>query len=300
MKNILLSLVFAAFAFSGFGQQQKWHELEGYFQSPSNKEMVVRFTARDSMLVAKAFWNNVEIHLLPDTGLSFVSKEAEDGNPIRIRFLRDASGAVNQINVANNDVWTRVTNYTPQTKTEMAHTPDQLRKFIGLYQLKEDTTNYVRIGVDSNTLTIHQQWDGEVVDNFAPESALSFFKKERPNFTLSFSTDQQGQVTQFVAFGRDTWIRTGQLKISPAGFKAFEGKYRSKDDPDNEVRLTATDTGLLVKQLWDSKEVAVRPYTHSYFYNEQRKYALHIVTDSQGKVIGILLLGRELFNKIDE
>jgi hypothetical protein len=300
MKNILFLLAFSASVLSASGQRQQWHELEGYFQSPGNKEMVVQFVARDTMIVAKLLWNGAEIHLLPDTGASFVSKETEDGNPIHIRFLRDGSGAFNQVNVFNNGVWVRLKNYTPVTKTEMAHTPDQLQRFIGLYQSNGDTTNYIRIGVDSNTLTIHQLWDGNIVDNFAPESVLSFYKKEQLNFTLRFSTDQKGQVTQFLAFGRDTWVRRVHQNIPPAQFKPYEGKYRSKDDPDNEVRLRATDTGMIVRQLWDNKEIAVRQYTRSFFLNEKQAYSLHIINDSAGRVTGILLLGSQFFNKIVE
>jgi len=237
MKNILFLLVIGLSAYSAFGQRQKWHDLEGYFQSPDNKEMVARFTARDSILVANLLWNNAEIHLMPDTGLSFISKETEDGKPIHIRFLRDATGKVSQVSVANSGMWTRLLNYTPHIKKEMTHTPDQLQKFIGLYQLQEDTTGYIRLGVDSNTLSIHQLWDGNVVNNFVPESALSFFKVEQPTFVLNFSLDKDGQVTRFVAFGKDTWIRMGAQNIKPARFKLYEGKYQSKDDPDNEIQL---------------------------------------------------------------
>jgi hypothetical protein len=299
MKNIFFLIVIGFSAHFAFGQQQKWHELEGYFQSPGNKEMVARFTARDSILVANLLWNNTEIHLVRDSGLSFTSKEAEEGNPIHIRFLRDATGAVNQVSVANKEVWVRLLNYTPHIKQEMAHTPDQLQKFIGLYQLQEDTTGYIRLGVDSNTLTIHQLWDGNLVDNFVPESPLSFFKVEQPGFTLSFSLDTKGQVTRFIAFGRDNWIRMGAQNITPARFKWYEGKYRSKDDPDNEIQLIASDSGLVVRQLWDKKEFGLEPLTNSYFYNYQRSYPLHIITDNQGKVKGVLLLGNEFFNKIN-
>jgi len=79
----------------------------------------------------------------------------------------------------------------------------------------------------------------------------------------------------------------------------YEGKYQSKDDPDNEIQLIAADTGLVVRQLWDKKEFALEPVTNSYFYNQQRSYPLHIITDEKGHVEGVLLLGSEFFKKVN-
>jgi hypothetical protein len=298
MKKILLFLLWCVSTLFAVGQEKKWHELEGYFQNPRNKEMTVRFTATDSLLLAKALWNNADIHLVPDTGLAFISKEQDDGNPIRIRFLRDASGKVNQVMVAGNDVWTRVIDYKAVVKQEMAHTPDQLQRFVGLYQGKDDTTNFIRLGVDSNTLTIHQMWDGNVVDNFAPESAMNFFKKERPVITLIFSADQKGEITQFIAFGRDVWIKRNNPEIIPVRFKSYEGIYRSKTDPDNELQLIASGSSIIVRQLWDKKEIRVEPLTNSYFYNEQKAFPLHIITDGQGQVKSILIVGLDRFDRV--
>jgi hypothetical protein len=77
MKNSFFLFVLMLAALSTVGQVKKWQELEGVFQSPVNKEMYVRFTPNDSMLVAHLLWNNADVHLLPDTGLAFVSKEME-------------------------------------------------------------------------------------------------------------------------------------------------------------------------------------------------------------------------------
>ncbi|HET6254733.1 MAG TPA: hypothetical protein VFE32_11695 [Puia sp.] len=299
MKNILFLLAMGMSAVSTFGQQQKWHELEGYFQFTANKEQVVRFTARDSVLVVNLLWNNGKLHLLPDTGLSFVSKEPVEGNPIRVSFVRDATGAVNQVKVASSGIWVRVANYTPHVKKQIAHTPDQLQKFIGLYQMKRDTTLYIRLGVDSNTLTIHRMWDGNVIDNLVPESELKYFKVENTTFTLTFSSDPNGQVSQFLINEQEPWIRITAHNIDPAHFKSYEGKYQSATDPDNQIQLIATASGLVLRQLWDKKEIGFDPLTNSFFYNAQQSYPLHIVTDSLGQVKSVLLLGTELFNKID-
>jgi hypothetical protein len=300
MKNIALLTALLLPFLSSPGQQKKWHELEGVFQSSVNKEMYVRFTAHDSLLVANLLWNNGEIHLfLPDTGLAFVSREKVDGEPIHIHFLRDPSGAVNQVNVSNNSVWIRTTNYKPNTITEMAHTPDQLQKYIGLYQAKADTSRYLQLIVDSNTLTIVQDWDENKIDNFVPDSGWTFFKKERPGLTLRFSLDQQGRVTQFLAFGRDVWIKVATTTPSAALLKTYEGKFRSTDDPDNQVELIAAGKDLVVRELWNKKEIRLQPVTNSFFNNADRSFPLTLITGESGKVNFIILLGNQNFVRIE-
>ena len=286
-------------AMTASAQGSKWRAFEGYFQNPGNKEQVVRFTAGDSVLVARLLWNNGEIHLIPDTGTAFVSKEQEDGGPIHIHFIRDASGAVNQVRVMDKEIWTRAVNYKPVVRNEMAHSPQQLQVFTGLYQFTQDTTSYVLLSVENNSLTIHQQWDGGSISGFVPESELNFFNKERPALTLNFSRDGSGQIARFIAFGRDTWVRTGKPTFDPVLFKSYEGRYQSKDDPDNEVQLVATDTGIVVRQLWDRKEIRMGALTNSYFYNEPRRLSLHIVTDGTSKKVKAILLMGEYFNKVE-
>src|ERR1700742_2420292 len=109
-------------------------------------------------------------------------------------------------------------------------------------------------------------WDGSVVDNFVPETPMDFFKLEQPIFTLSFSAGPDGRITQFIALGRQTWTKINPQPISTARFKSYEGKYRSKDDPDNEIQLVAVDSGLLIRQLWDRTEFRLYAVTNSYFY----------------------------------
>jgi hypothetical protein len=299
MKNVALLIALLPPFLSSLGQDKKWHDLEGVFQSPVNKEMYVRFTARDSLLVANLLWNNTEIHLLPDTGLAFVSREKDDGEPIHIHFLRDPSGAVNHVNVSNDGVWIRTTKYKPNIRTEIAHTPGQLQKYIGFYQAKEDTSRYLQLIVDSNTLTIVQNWDGNKIDNFVPDSGWTFFKKERPNMTLQFSRDQQGRVTQFLAFGRDIWIEVATTTPSAAILKTYEGKFRSADDPDNEVQLIAAGKELVVRELWNKKEIRVQPITNTYFNSSDLSFPIQLIMGDNGKVKQFILLGNQNFVRIE-
>jgi hypothetical protein len=300
MKNIILFNALLLSVFCSFGQEKKWHELEGYFQSQKEKEMVVQFVARDSMIVGRTLWNGGEIHLLPDTGLAFVTKEQGEHGPLHIVFHRDPSGAVNQLSVSDpgNPIFVRAPDYKPVTRQEIAHTPEQLQKFVGLYHLKEDSSRYVQLTVDNNSLTIHQHWDGGTRENFVPSAEGEFFEKDFPRFTLDFSEDQQGHFTRFVALGRDTWIKVDKTTLTQAQLKTYEGKFRSEDDPDNMVLLIAGDNGLVVRELWNKKEIALKPLTNTYFNDGKLSFPLQLITEN-GQVKKIVLLGNQSFVRIE-
>src|SRR5579863_3170687 len=145
MKNIILLNALLLSVFSSNGQEKKWHELEGFFRSQANKDFVVQFIAQDSIVFAKLLWNGGSAHLVPDTGLAFVSREQGENGPLHLVFHRDPSGAVNRLDVTDNGLWLRDPNYKPVTQQEMTHTPEQLQKFTGFYQLKEDSGRYVQL-----------------------------------------------------------------------------------------------------------------------------------------------------------
>jgi adenylate kinase family enzyme len=271
---------------------------EGFYQSSQNKDMVVQFTVSDNALNAKLLWNNGEMHLIPESQLGFVTREGGDDGPVHVLFQMDSKGVVNQVNVAGNGVWNRIKDYKPMVKKEMEHTPAQLVPYQGLYQLREDNTRFIQFSVRENNLVLKQVWDGNEIF-FVPESQLTFFSKAQPTFSLDFSKDKDGNITQVVAFKRDVWIKKDKPALTPAILKSYEGKYRSQDDPDNEIRIIATDSNLIVRQLWDKKDRVVQPLTNIYFNNQDRSFPLVLVMD-EGKVVQVVLLTGNVFNRVPE
>jgi hypothetical protein len=272
---------------------------EGYFQSSQNKDNVVQFSAIENGLFARLLWNNGEAHLTPESAMGFVSKEGGDEGPIHLVFHKDSTGGTNQVNVANNGVWNRIKDYKPVVKKEMEHTPAQLMPFRGLYQLQGNNSQFLQFSVKDNTLVLKQLWDGNEI-SFLPESELRFFSRQVPQFSLDFSKDKDGIVAQVLAFKRDVWIKTNKPELMPAILKTYEGKYRSQDDPDNEISITATDSNLVVRQLWDKKDRVLQPLTEIYFNNQDRSFPLVIVKDQQGKVSQVVLLTGNIFKRLAE
>ena len=277
--------------------EQQWKAVEGIFQSQQNNDMNVQFTARDNMLVAKLLWNNNEMRLSPESPLVFSSDQKENQESVRITFIKDSSGAINQVNVANNGLWKRNNNYKPLVKKEMEHTPEQLKQFEGLFQLKNNATRFIQFFVEGNKLVLKQGWDGEK-RYFIPESAMDFFITDFPQFTLNFSKDSAGNINQVVAFKRDVWIKTKKASLSAGQLKSYEGRFRSNDDPDNMVELTVLKDHLVLKQLWDKKEIILEPETDTYFYNEAESYPVVIIKNKEGAVNQITILGTSVFSRI--
>lgn len=265
---------------------------KGVFQFAKDLDRYLRFTVRNDTLVAEFIPDPKVVALLPDTGLSFVVKDGSD----RIVFHKNAAGVVNQVYLGDN-VWNRVANYKPVVKKEMAHMPEQLRLFEGLYQLSDDPNRFIQFTVRGTNLVLKQTWDGNEVF-FVPEAEMDFFAKAIPLFTLHFTKETDGTISQVLAFKRDLWIKTRPPDLSAVQMKAYEGKYQSRDDPDNIIQLTVKDTALIIKQLWDAKEIRVEPRTETYFYNAAQSYPLVIIKDKNGAVKQVVLLGTIIFSKM--
>jgi len=277
--------------------EKDWKAVEGIFESAQNKEMHVEFTAKENVLQARLLWNNSEIHLIPESALVFAGKEIGDEGPIHITFIKDSTGAINQLNVANNGLWNRTNDYKPVAKKEMEHAPEQLKLFEGLYRLQNEKDRFIQFTEKDNKLVLKQQWDGnEIV--FVPETPVDFFSRDAPLFSLKFSKDIFGNITQVLAFKRDLWIKVNKSLPTAAQLKTYEGKYQLIDDPDNFIQIIANDDHLIMKQLWDKKEIVFEPKTETFFYNKEQSLPLLIIKDDDGAVVQVKLLGNDLFNKV--
>lgn len=277
--------------------EQQWKAVEGTFQDPQNNDRAVRFTANENFLVATLLWNNSEIPFIPESEFAFVSKEPVEDGLLHIVFKKDSTGGVNEVKIGDIGVWKRNRNYKSVVKKEMDHTPDQLKPFEGLYQLQNHDDRFIQFTVKGNSLVLKQHWDGNEI-SFVPETSLDFFSKEIPLFSLSFTKDKDGNITQALAFKRDAWIKIKKINLTTAQLKPYEGKFQSKDDPDNYIQISAKNNNLVVKQLWDGKEITVEPQTGTYFYNDTQSFPLQIAKDKDGNITQVWLLGIDEFNKI--
>ena len=270
---------------------------EGVFQNPRNNDMNVQFVVKDDGLTAKLLWNNVELKLTPESDSVFTVHTEEEG-PDHIIFVKDAAGMVTKISLGRNEFWNKVDNYKPVVKVEMKHTAEQLKPYEGLYQLQGNRPRFIQMTVKDNGIVLKQHWDATEI-RLLPETELDFFSREAPLFSCTFTKATDGTVTQALIFKRDKWDKLKKIELTTTQLKTVEGKYQFKDDPDNYIQLTIRNNKLVVKQLWDNKEIILDPQTETYFYNNEQSYPLQVMKDQQGKVIQVLVLGIDLFDKVE-
>ena len=277
--------------------EQEWKAVTGIFQSAQNSDMNVQFSVSNNMLVAKLLWNNNELHLSPETPLVFSSNQEGNQEPVRITFIKDSSGAINAVNVANNGVWKRNNNYKPLERKEIQLPVDQLKQFEGLYKIQGGENKFLQFSVKEGHLLLTQQWDGRE-QVFAAQSEMDFFAKGFPLFTLNFSKDKEGHVSQVIAFKTDVWIKQKEPALSLNQLKLYEGKFRSKDDPDNMVQLTVMNNHLVLIQLWDKKQIVLTPRAEEFFYSQAEFYPVVIVKNKDGIADQITILGTDDFTRV--
>jgi hypothetical protein len=271
---------------------------EGHFQFSQSTDQVMEFKVINDTLVAKLLWNGLMIHCVPESDSVFHNVELVEGRIVPLRFTRNGDGKFVQMFLADQQrPWVRIVNYKPLVRTEIAHTPEQLKAFEGTYQ-GQDKQSFIGITEKNNKLVLRQYWDGSEIE-FLPDSALHFFSPEQQRFTLQFVKKDDGSIVRMIAFGRDRWDKTKAYSLTPADVKSFEGKYRLSEDPDDVVQMTASGLDLVIKQLWDGKETVVSPKTNVFFYNQQVGYMVTFDKDNGGVVMGAFLLGgRDYFEKI--
>ena len=272
--------------------------VEGVYQSAGNKDMYVQFTARENGINAKLLWNGNQLRLLPSSDSSFVNtEEGEDGRPLVITFRKGKEGSVTQVMVGGNGLWNKVNDYKPVVKTEMAHTPEQLKPFEGIYQNHNRTDMFLQLTEKNNKLVLKQHWDNTEVD-LVPESELFFYSKDRPQFSVKFAKGPDSSIAQMVAFGRDQWDKAKKVQPATAELHVYEGKYRFKDDPDDLIQVSVKGDNLVIKQLWDGKETIVAPLVDLYFYNSEQSYPVKFRKDNNGAITQALVLGGDVFEKL--
>jgi hypothetical protein len=265
--------------------------VEGYFQSAANKDLYIHATALDSKLLVKYLWSNSEDSLYPESELLFGNRKAGD-NGVQVVFSKDASGSVNSVSIGD-EVWNRINAYKPVAKKEFPHSPEQLKRFEGIYHFANDTNALVQFMTMGNELILKDNQE----THLSMESEYSFHKKGNLWFTVDFTKDVDGHIKQALIIKRQVLVKNPKPNISTAQLRSYEGKYQSKKDPDNILQLTAKNKLLVIRQLWDGKEIVVTPLADLYFYNSADAYSLQFVRDNDGLVRQAWLFNTIEFDK---
>ena len=183
----------------------------------------------------------------------------------------------------------------------------QLTEFVGYYHADTDPNLYLQIMVKDNKLVLKQLWDNREI-TFDQKSDLYFYNDEH-SFPLKFSKGTNGEITQVLAFERDTWIKDKnykpvvkkEIKLSAAQMQSFVGKYKlSANGDDVFLQFTVNGNSIEVKELWSEKVYTIVPESNLVFFAKEGYYPVQFSKDKDGNITQALIFNKDVWVKVKE
>jgi hypothetical protein len=87
--------------------------------------------------------------------------------------------------------------------------------------------------------------------------------------------------------------------ISARDLKAYEGyyKFQFEKGKDAYIHIASNGKGLVLKQMWDAKEIAFTPKTALDFVGDDGRFPLKFTKEHNGKITKVLAFERDLWTK---
>jgi hypothetical protein len=279
---------------------QQLKALEGIYQSEANKAVYVRVIAKQNKLIAKQLWDGKETPMLAQSDVSFL---VHVGYLRIVKFTKNDEGIATKFSTLNKGDWNKVDSYHPIDQIKLP--AQDLKKFEGYYEFRERKGQFLQIIATGNGLVLKQLWDNREID-FAATSPLEFLAKDNPQFTLKFTADNAGRITQVLAFGQDVWVRNDnyhppvEIKLTAQDLKKLEGKYEFRNEKGQFLQISATDNGLVLKQLWDGQQIDfVAKSPLEFFSKNNTNFTLRFTADDAGHITQVLAFGQDTWDKVN-
>jgi len=183
----------------------------------------------------------------------------------------------------------------------------QLSEFEGYYHSDMDSNLYLQIMVKNDKLVLKQLWDNREI-TFEQKSALSFYN-DQESFPLTFSKDSKGEITQVLAFERDTWIKVKgykpvqkkEIALSPEKMQAFAGRYRMSDGGQEAfLQFTVNGNSLEVRELWSDNVFTIVPESELVFFGKNKYYPVQFSKDKDGNITQALIFNKDTWVKVKD
>jgi len=151
-----------------------------------------------------------------------------------------------------------------------------LQQFVGIYQLPNKVA-FLQFSIREDALHAKQLWDGR--EYLLARTGDNRFESKDEGHQVEFLQDAAGQFGQVKILGRIMCSKvsfdpTVVSTLSAAQLKRLEGAYTMQDDAQFKLTISASSTGLLLKQLWDGKEIAFTPRSETFFLNQEGTFPL--------------------------
>ncbi|MFI5157404.1 MAG: hypothetical protein ACHQF4_00975 [Sphingobacteriales bacterium] len=182
-----------------------------------------------------------------------------------------------------------------------------LAAFEGLYQAKDNAFSVFKITVAGDKL-LAKALEGEQQFTLTRKSDLSFESPDEDGdetMVVVFSKTESGEISGAVVSGHQwnkikSYTPPAEIQLTAEQLKSFEGKYEFETKKGTYLQITATANGLLLKQLWDGREINFTAIGEQSFLNRQMGFPLVFTKDANGTVIKVLAFGRDSWDKVKE
>jgi beta-lactamase regulating signal transducer with metallopeptidase domain len=280
---------------------QQIKALEGIYQSAANSTVYVQVIAKQNKtLVAKQLWDGKEIPMSARSDGSFFVQAPYLS---AVTFAKNDDGIATKFRAADNNDWNKVDSYTPPAEINL--TAQDLKKLEGYYEFKDRKGQFLQITATGSGLVLKQLWDNREIA-FTATSPLTFSTKASPFFTLQFTADNVGHITQLLAFGKDVWVRNDNyhppvaIQLTAQDLKKLAGKYEFRDKKGQFIQIIIIDGGLVLKQLWDNQQIdfaATGPL--SFFAKKSPGFTLQFTSNNTGGITQVLAFGTDVWDKVN-
>lgn len=182
-----------------------------------------------------------------------------------------------------------------------------LKAFEGLYQSQNNAFSVFKVTVVGDKL-LAKALEGEQQFTLTRKSDLTFESPDDDGdetMTIVFSKNESGEINGVVVSGQQwnkikSYTPPAEIKLTAEQLKSFEGKYEFEKKKGTYLQITATPNGLLLKQLWDGREVNFIAIGEQSFLNRQMGFPLVFTKDASGAVTKVLAFGRDSWDKVKE
>jgi len=184
-----------------------------------------------------------------------------------------------------------------------------LTAFEGIYQDKDAPTAYFKVSAVNNTLVAKRlDYDQQYV--LSRTSDLTFETTDAQStkkMVITFSKNDAGAISQARVDDHTPWIKVDrykpidQVKMPPRMLAKFEGKYQFEAKPEAFLTITSNGTALVLKQLWDGKEISpFVPTSLVDFLYLKDAMPLRFVKDANGNVVKMYAFSKDAWDKVKE
>jgi hypothetical protein len=194
-----------------------------------------------------------------------------------------------------------------QTRMSIADSTS-LKAFEGIYQSKDNEFSYFKITAGTDNL-VAKSVTGNQQFILTRKSEFTFETKDDDGdetISITFSKNGAGEISQLLLAGKQLWVKVKEyvpakeVALTQDQLKAFEGKYQFEEKNDAFLQITATASGLMLKQLWDGKEINFIAISDLNFLNKEMGFPLKFTKDQAGNVIKVLAFNRDTWDKVKE